>query len=286
MKTLASRHPFCSGTIFSDCVQRHMTLRLHHPEGISTRRDASRWCGRELYFGSRHDLFSTCWRWYCSKDSIVIYDAQRTYDDFITSNTVSAVLAAIMEDQILHTVQGLEYCGLLLDPGASKAILGSDTLNDIIDYVLEPVDHAGQVHCFHFRPVMADTRRCPWWVLSGTCVSANVDTDTVALTHHLLATLFSYFFPMDLFDKPVDANLVSFMQKHFTHKLSTSIPDLDKGNKSRGLPLHGKDNTFIVTFFSVMTQRHLTINITTKTKTTTTKTTSIGTILFESRTWR
>ena len=97
-----------------------------------------------------------------TKDAIVIYDAQRTYDDFITSNTVSTVLAAIMEDQILHTVQGLEYCGLLLDPGASKVILGSDTLNDIIDNVLEPVDRAGQVHCFHFRPVMADTRRCPW----------------------------------------------------------------------------------------------------------------------------
>ena len=38
--------------------------------------------------------------------------------------------------------------------------------------------------------------------------------------------------------------------------------------------------------FSVMTQRHLTINITTKTKMTMTKTASIGTILFELRAWR
>ena len=70
----------------------------------------------------------------------------------------------------------------------------------------------------------------------------------MALTHHLLAILFSYLLPIDLFDKPVDVNLVSFMQKNFTHKLSTSMPGRDKGNKSRGSPLHGKGNTFTVTF--------------------------------------
>ena len=70
----------------------------------------------------------------------------------------------------------------------------------------------------------------------------------MALTHHLLVILFSYFFPIALFDKPVDANLVSFMKKHFTHKLASSISGRGKGNKSRGSPSRGKGNIFTVTF--------------------------------------
>ena len=141
-----------------------MSSGPHCPGGISTLRGRSPvvWTRSHDVDCVAHDFSAHVDVDTVAKDAIVVYDAQRTYDDPITSNTVSAVLAAIMEDQILHTVQGLEYCGLLLDPGASKAILGSDTLNDIIDNVLEPVDRAGQVHCFHFRLVMADTRRCPW----------------------------------------------------------------------------------------------------------------------------
>ena len=39
----------------------------------------------------------------------------------------------------MHAVSGVEYYGLLLDPGASKGIIGSDVLNKIINYVLAPL---------------------------------------------------------------------------------------------------------------------------------------------------
>ena len=42
------------------------------------------------------------------------------------------------DNQILHLIGGKEYFGLLLDPGASRGILGTDTLQCIIAYVLEP----------------------------------------------------------------------------------------------------------------------------------------------------
>ena len=67
----------------------------------------------------------------------VSYDVAETHTDDKTGTIVSAVYA-VTSNLILHLVGGKEYFGLLLDPGASRGILGTDTLHAIITYILEP----------------------------------------------------------------------------------------------------------------------------------------------------
>ena len=37
-----------------------------------------------------------------------------------------------------HFVQNKKVYGILIDPGAAKGLIGSDTLNDIINHILKP----------------------------------------------------------------------------------------------------------------------------------------------------
>ena len=69
----------------------------------------------------------------------VPYEPAETYQDSKTGVTVPAVYPAIADSQILHLIGGKEYFGLLLDPGASRGIMGTDTLQCIITHVLEPL---------------------------------------------------------------------------------------------------------------------------------------------------
>ena len=287
----------------SDLDEASVNSCLHCPGGISTPRGRSpvmRTSSHDADDGthgsSAHVDVDTV-----ANDAIVVYDTHRTYDDPITGNIVSAVLAAVLEGQILHTVNGQEYCGLLLDPGASKGVLGSDTLNDIIDYVLDPVDRADQVQWMtstaHFSGISASVQsslalvsfplglmgmrnprfqadllggsssKCPGLMpllslinaaalaafgcfQNGDGLIALQDRPTGKMCPQRLYLTDSghYLLPIDLFDEPVDANLVSFMKKHFTHKLASSISGRGKGNKSRGSPSRGKGNIFTVTF--------------------------------------
>ena len=67
----------------------------------------------------------------------VSYDVAEIHTDDKTGTVVAAVYP-VTNNSILHLVGGKEYFGLLLDPGASRGILGTDTLQAIITYVLEP----------------------------------------------------------------------------------------------------------------------------------------------------
>ena len=50
--------------------------------------------------------------------------------------------------RIFTSVKGVSYYGLIVDPGASKGLIGEDTLNDIIQRVLKP---AGKAHLVKWR---------------------------------------------------------------------------------------------------------------------------------------
>ena len=69
---------------------------------------------------------------------MIPYEPAEIYQDDKTGITVSAVYPTVADCQILHMIGGKEYYGLLLDPGASRGILGTDTLQCIITYVLDP----------------------------------------------------------------------------------------------------------------------------------------------------
>ena len=75
--------------------------------------------------------------WTHSADTVP-YEPTEIYQDSKTGVTVSAVYPSLADSQILHMVGGKEYFGLLLDPGASRGIMGTDTLQCIISYVLDP----------------------------------------------------------------------------------------------------------------------------------------------------
>ena len=53
---------------------------------------------------------------------------------------------------IFTCVQGTKFYGLLIDPGASKGLIGMDTVRDIIRYVLKP---AGKAHLVTWSPSTA-----------------------------------------------------------------------------------------------------------------------------------
>ena len=69
---------------------------------------------------------------------MILYKPAEIYEDDKTGVTVSAVYPTVADCQILHMIGGKEYYGLLLDPGASRGILGTDTLQCIITFVLDP----------------------------------------------------------------------------------------------------------------------------------------------------
>ena len=69
---------------------------------------------------------------------MVLYKPAENYKDDKTGVTVSAVYPTVADFQIMHMIGGKEYYGLLLDPGASRGILGTDTLQCIITFVLDP----------------------------------------------------------------------------------------------------------------------------------------------------
>ena len=58
--------------------------------------------------------------------SVVVVDP----DTFVH---VSSVFPLSQPDQfaILHAVRGVEFVGLLIDPGASKGLIGMDTVKDL-----------------------------------------------------------------------------------------------------------------------------------------------------------
>ena len=71
-------------------------------------------------------------------DIIVNYDIDNNYTDEHTGKLVNTVYPAVRDGRILHTIMGQHYHGLLLDPGASRGIMGTDMFQCLIQHVLEP----------------------------------------------------------------------------------------------------------------------------------------------------
>ena len=70
-----------------------------------------------------------------------------TYDDPETKLSVNSVFPLSEECtyEILHSVRGSEMIGLLIDPGASKGLIGMDTVGDIQQWILEPANKLKEV---------------------------------------------------------------------------------------------------------------------------------------------
>ena len=57
-------------------------------------------------------------------------------------NVVNIFPCASEKFQILHTIKGEEWIGILLDPGAAKGLIGSDTVLTILETILRPSGRA------------------------------------------------------------------------------------------------------------------------------------------------
>ena len=61
---------------------------------------------------------------------------------FVAFERVSSVATSVYHSDLPHSiytsVRGVQMYGLLVDPGASKGLMGTDTLHDIIKFVLKP----------------------------------------------------------------------------------------------------------------------------------------------------
>ena len=70
---------------------------------------------------------------------VVEYASGEVYQEDSTGTVVQAVFkAGILFLSAFHLINGVEYLGLLLDPGASKGIIGTDTFQKIITHILRP----------------------------------------------------------------------------------------------------------------------------------------------------
>jgi hypothetical protein len=71
----------------------------------------------------------------------------KVFQDPKTSVPVHSVFPLSDEStfEVLHSVRGEEIIGLLIDPGASKGLIGMDTVGDIQEWILEPNDKMREV---------------------------------------------------------------------------------------------------------------------------------------------